>query len=234
MQRGLRAVCDDVRAGLRDRVRRCRNRFPPSGKIIFGNPTTFNVLGGTNQEDIISGGFRSDWIFGKRENDILIGLFAPPSPAQSGALGFFVERQFDRIVGGQGDGWAFGGLGDDELPGQAGEDLLAGGFGDDRITGGANIGLIFGDTLVLGDEALALLQPILQLVGGDLLGGGLLGPSGETASAEAGLPPSLPPLEELLVQIGPPVQAGPVEIFGEDEVNVVIGELGALLGQLPA
>ncbi len=39
-------------------------------------------------------------------------------------------------------------------------------------------------------------------------------------------------MEELLVQISPPVQAGPVDLFGEDEANVVIGELGVLLDQL--
>ncbi|GAB5470782.1 MAG: hypothetical protein Kilf2KO_38120 [Rhodospirillales bacterium] len=169
--------------------------WPPSGEVIFGEPAQFDLLSGGDAEDVIVGGAFADRLFGWDEDDILIGDLGLVGLLKAGPVNLSPGN--DEIKGGDGDDIALGNVGDDILRGQAGEDLLIGGLGDDRLEGGSNIDVIFGDLPLPGDEALALLGPILQLAGLSLPEGeidtldlmsGLIGPqemSGIVASMDA-------------------------------------------------
>ena len=69
------------------------------------------VVIGTNQADVLSGG---------SGNDVLVGLGGD-----------------DRLQGQSGDDILIGGSGDDDLSGGAGRDILIGGFGADRLNAGS-------------------------------------------------------------------------------------------------
>jgi Ca2+-binding RTX toxin-like protein len=110
--------------------------------FVFDFNNTFNTVGGTPNNDILTGRNGSDMINGFDGDDVLAGL--------------------------QGDDVLNGGAGNDNLSGNRGHDLLRGEAGNDILTGGAGrdtfvLGLGLGaDTIV--DFTLG--QDSIQLVGG--------------------------------------------------------------------
>jgi large repetitive protein len=87
----------------------------------------YNIIMGSQEEDIISGTNVADLIFAEEGDDIIMGL-----------------KGNDCIFGGDGDDIIFGNEGSDNISGGDGNDIIKGQSGDDIIVGGFNVDIIDG------------------------------------------------------------------------------------------
>ncbi|MCH9651983.1 MAG: hypothetical protein K0U98_27385 [Deltaproteobacteria bacterium] len=112
-------------------------------------------LHGDDGNDILSGSFGVDRLYGGAGNDQLNGDGARDFLyGEDGADTLEGGAGNDQVFGGPGNDMLYGGLGEDDLKGDDGDDLILGGAGADELSGGAGA-----DTLCDG-------------VGGDLYLGG--------------------------------------------------------------
>jgi len=88
-----------------------------------------NLVLGTPEDDVLSGGKGSDYISGDLGDDFIRG--------GAGADFLFGDEGNDILDGGTGRDTLYGGQGNDTLRGGAGADVLDGGFGSDTLTGGS-------------------------------------------------------------------------------------------------
>jgi Ca2+-binding RTX toxin-like protein len=97
--------------------------FPPDGSAIPGME-----LIGTEEDDLLEGGFGADTISGleRRRRDLS------------------VDEGDDSIFGGDGADFIYGGLGNDFIDGGEGDDVIDGGGGSDVIYGGDGNDFLFG------------------------------------------------------------------------------------------
>ncbi|WP_299471883.1 calcium-binding protein [uncultured Roseibium sp.] len=93
-------------------------------------------INGSNQGDLLFGGFGNDLIFGNGGNDKIFGGFGNDL--------IFGGKGNDHIFGGFGNDLIFGGYGNDKIYGGFGNDLMFGGMGNDKIFGGYGNDLAFG------------------------------------------------------------------------------------------
>lgn len=87
------------------------------------------VIGGTNDANMIYGGAGNDAIHGEGGNDVIFG-----------------GENNDHLYGGDGDDVMWGDLGFDKMRGDAGNDEMHGGADDDAMFGGLGNDLMFGDS----------------------------------------------------------------------------------------
>ena len=99
-------------------------------------PAGYNIIVGTNRNDILIGTHGRDCILGYGGNDRLYGL--------SGDDLLVGGPGDDRLFGGFGDDILNGGPGDDKIEGEAGDDILDGGDGNDTLDGGRGDDTIHG------------------------------------------------------------------------------------------
>ncbi|MET1414872.1 calcium-binding protein [Roseibium sp. HPY-6] len=93
-------------------------------------------INGSDQGDLLFGGFGNDLIFGNGGNDKIFGGFGNDL--------IFGGKGNDHIFGGFGNDLIFGGYGNDKIFGGYGNDLMFGGIGNDKIFGGYGNDLAFG------------------------------------------------------------------------------------------
>lgn len=117
----------------------------PEGAVgdASGVDSNDQVINGTAEADIHSGGIGNDLIRGAGGNDTLSG-------GDDQDL-LFGEAGDDILTGDAGDDILDGGLGDDRLDGGAGIDILDGGAGQDQLFGGAGNDQLIGGS---GDDTL--------------------------------------------------------------------------------
>ncbi len=94
---------------------------------IYGYGGNDTLHGGAG-DDVLYGGAGDDRLYGDSGNDVLNG--------GSGNDTLYGGYGDDRLYGGTGDDRLFGGAGNDHLDGGKGNDVLNGGTGDDRLSGG--------------------------------------------------------------------------------------------------
>ncbi len=112
-------------------------------------------LTGTDQAEVLSGGYGDDKITGLAGADLIDG--------RAGDDSIDAGDGNDAVWGGAGDDSIDGGLGNDTVEGQAGDDSLTGGAGDDSLAGHSG-----NDSLSGGDGA----DTLLGGEGNDQLDGG--------------------------------------------------------------
>lgn len=91
-------------------------------------PSGYNVITGTEHDDVINGTSGNDLIFGQAGRDLMFG--------EGGNDCMFGEGGNDVMIGGPGNDHMFGGSGDDILRGEDGSDRIYGGTGADLLDGG--------------------------------------------------------------------------------------------------
>jgi len=118
-------------------------------------PPDYNVIIGTDGDDILRGTRRSDCIYGLGGDDIIRGrheddlLFGGRGDDDlrggSGDDGLWGGSGHDWLRGHRGDDDLWGGCGDDHLRGGLGWDALLGGDGDDDLRGGRGMDELYGE-----------------------------------------------------------------------------------------
>ena len=108
--------------------------------LTCGNdPLSYNLIVGSEDDDILIGTTLSDLIFANGGDDIISG-----------------DKGNDCIIGGDGDDIIFGNQGNDNISGQDGNDIIKGQSGEDFIFGGLGLDMIDGgddiDTCKVIDE----------------------------------------------------------------------------------
>lgn len=135
----------------------------------FGQPVGVwggydDVVRGTDDADLINGGFGDDDLLGRAGHDTLNGAQGRDTlkgvdgnDTITGGYGddlIFGGAGDDRILAGFENDKVFGDAGDDRITGDQGDDTLAGGAGDDHLDGGRGQDRLYGnagnDTLVSG------------------------------------------------------------------------------------
>ena len=107
---------------------------------------TDDILIGTNQADILSGGGGADWIDGRQGGDTLKGGGGADTIfGGNGEDSIFGGGGPDVIDGGNGDDAVCGGGGGDQIGGGQGNDVLLGAGGADRIDGGQGNDILQGE-----------------------------------------------------------------------------------------
>ena len=102
---------------------------PPSSPDACGQPlSSYNVITGTDNNDILEGTPAADLIFGLGGNDIISGY--------AGNDCIFGGDGDDIIFGNDGSDGIFGDQGNDTIKGAAGDDVIYGNYGSDSIDGG--------------------------------------------------------------------------------------------------
>ena len=103
------------------------------------DPLSYNLIVGSEEDDILIGTTLSDLIFGNGGDDIISG-----------------DKGNDCIIAGDGDDIIFGDQGNDNISGQDGNDIIKGQSGQDSIFGGLGLDVIDGgddiDTCKIIDE----------------------------------------------------------------------------------
>ena len=103
------------------------------------DPLSYNLIVGSEEDDIIIGTTLSDLIFANGGDDIISG-----------------DKGNDCIIAGDGDDIIFGNQGNDNISGQNGNDIIKGQSGEDYIFGGLGLDVIDGgddiDTCKVIDE----------------------------------------------------------------------------------
>jgi len=103
------------------------------------DPLSYNMIVGSEDDDILIGTKLSDLIFGNSGDDIISG-----------------DKGNDCIIAGDGDDIIFGNEGNDNIYGQDGNDIIKGQSGEDFISGGFGLDVIDGgediDTCEIIDE----------------------------------------------------------------------------------
>ncbi|HXV38667.1 MAG TPA: HYR domain-containing protein [Nitrosopumilaceae archaeon] len=93
-----------------------------------GKPvSSFNLIIGGQQDDVLTGTNLADLIFGLEGNDIITG-----------------EEGDDCIIAGEGDDIVFGNDGEDKIAADNGNDIIRGGSGEDKINGNSGFDIIDG------------------------------------------------------------------------------------------
>jgi Ca2+-binding RTX toxin-like protein len=105
-----------------------------------GKPhTSYNLILGTEEDDVLIGTTLADLIFGFGGDDIIIG-----------------DKGNDCIFGGDGDDIIYGNEGDDTIYGGSGADIIKGGSGQDVLDGGPGTDIIDGgddnDTCIVSEK----------------------------------------------------------------------------------
>ena len=107
----------------------------------LGGSANDDILTGNNQANVIGGGLGNDTIFGLGGDDTLTG---------NGVAAFSNINDGDDIInGGSGNDTIIGNAGDDILRGGIGDDIISGGNDNDAINGGAGNDTLNGN---LGDD----------------------------------------------------------------------------------
>nr|MBC8251909.1 HYR domain-containing protein [Candidatus Nitrosopelagicus sp.] len=103
------------------------------------SPSYYNILVGSEDDDLLTGTTLPDLIFGKGGDDIISG-----------------SKGNDCILGGEGNDIIFGNDGNDNISGQNGNDIIKGHSGEDFVFGGFGFDVIDGggdiDTCKIIDE----------------------------------------------------------------------------------
>ena len=103
------------------------------------DPLSYNLIVGSEEDDILIGTTLSDLIFGNGGDDIISG-----------------DKGNDCIIAGDGDDIIFGNQGNDNISGQGGNDIIKGQSGQDFVFGGLGLDVIDGgddiDTCKIIDE----------------------------------------------------------------------------------
>ncbi|MDC0142303.1 HYR domain-containing protein, partial [Candidatus Nitrosopelagicus sp.] len=103
------------------------------------DPLSYNLIVGSEDDDILIGTTLSDLIFGNGGDDIISG-----------------DKGNDCILAGDGDDIIFGNQGNDNISGQDGNDIIKGQSGEDFVFGGLGLDMIDGgddiDTCKVIDE----------------------------------------------------------------------------------
>lgn len=111
-----------------------------------------DILYGNHNKDQLFGDAGDDVLYGGRDGDILEG--GDDDDRLYGERGNDLlkgDAGDDMLMGGRGDDQLHGGPGDDQLAGENGDDLLDGGAGDDELAGGRGIDTFFFDGRDLDD-----------------------------------------------------------------------------------
>jgi Ca2+-binding RTX toxin-like protein len=151
------AGCGTSASGTADVAERLRS--------VNDCPPGYNIIEGTDRDDVLVGTSGNDCILGYDGNDVLRGgagddyLVGGPGDDLVYGLGgvdwVFGESGNDTVLGGVGDDTLSGGAGDDQVQGNVGNDTLAGGEGNDFLSGGSGDDFIEGgggDDEIKGDE----------------------------------------------------------------------------------
>ena len=108
-------------------------------KVCGNSPSYYNMIVGTDDDDLLIGTTMADLIFAKAGDDIISA-----------------DKGNDCIIAGDGDDIIFGNEGNDHISGQGGNDILKGNSGEDVIIGGNGLDVIDGgediDTCKIIDE----------------------------------------------------------------------------------
>jgi len=108
-------------------------------QVCGNSPSYYNMIIGTDDDDLLLGTTLSDLIFAKGGDDIISG-----------------DKGNDCIIAGDGDDIVFGNGGNDYIIGQGGNDIIKGHSGDDIVSGGFGLDMIDGgediDTCKIIDE----------------------------------------------------------------------------------
>ena len=103
------------------------------------DPLSYNLIVGSEEDDILIGTALSDLIFANGGDDIISG-----------------DKGNDCILAGDGDDIIFGNQGNDHISGQGGNDIIKGQSGEDFVFGGLGLDVIDGgddiDTCKVIDE----------------------------------------------------------------------------------
>ena len=91
------------------------------------DPLSYNLIVGSEEDDILIGTALSDLIFANGGDDIISG-----------------DKGNDCILAGDGDDIIFGNQGNDNISGQGGNDIIKGQSGDDFVFGGLGLDVIDG------------------------------------------------------------------------------------------
>ena len=110
-----------------------------SVQVCGNSPSYYNMIVGTDDDDLLLGTNMSDLIFAKGGDDIISG-----------------DKGNDCIIAGDGDDIIFGNEGNDTISGQGGNDIIKGHSGEDFVFGGHGLDMIDGgediDTCKIIDE----------------------------------------------------------------------------------
>ena len=108
-------------------------------QVCGNSPSYYNMIIGTDDDDLLLGTTMSDLIFAKGGDDIISG-----------------DKGNDCIIAGDGDDIIFGNEGNDTISGQGGNDIIKGHSGEDFVFGGHGLDMIDGgediDTYKIIDE----------------------------------------------------------------------------------
>ena len=110
-----------------------------SVQVCGNSPSYYNMIVGTDDDDLLIGTTMSDLIFAKGGDDIISA-----------------DKGNDCIIAGDGDDIIFGNEGNDHIFGQGGNDIIKGHSGEDFVFGGYGLDMIDGgediDTCKIIDE----------------------------------------------------------------------------------
>ena len=110
-----------------------------SVQVCGNSPSYYNMIIGTDDDDLLIGTSTSDLIFAKGGDDIISA-----------------DKGNDCIIAGDGDDIIFGNEGNDHIFGQGGNDIIKGHSGEDFVFGGHGLDMIDGgediDTCKIIDE----------------------------------------------------------------------------------
>ncbi len=121
------------------------------------DPLEFNIIEGTEGDDVLYGTDGRDAIYGYGGNDTLYAVDGDGNRLYGG-------KGDDVLYGGDGRDYLSGGDGNDRLYGYGGDDVLNGGKGDDRLFGGDGNDILTGG---YGDDYLSGGDGDDKLYGGD-------------------------------------------------------------------
>ena len=110
-----------------------------SVQVCGNSPSSYNMIVGTDDDDLLIGTTMADLIFAKAGDDIISA-----------------DKGNDCIIAGDGDDIIFGNEGNDHISGQGGNDIIKGHSGEDFVFGGQGLDMIDGgediDTCKIIDE----------------------------------------------------------------------------------